>query len=344
MDFSPRAQESSISDPRSTGPAHTSQELYLLGVGHFHPETVIDNSFLTALNIGTSEEWILERVGIARRRTVLPLDYIAATRNSDPSQALAAARYNAADLALKAAIMALERAQISPQELELCVGASSIPQMCIPSLGCLVAARLGVQIPAFDLNSACSSFVAQIHFLQNVPIDGPILLVQSETYTLATHYNDRTAAVLWGDGASAAIISRRRKGRARVAATTFGSNPLESNAVVIPYCGHFSQQGSRVQRFAITQTVQIFNSLPKPTTPVHFIGHQANLRMLETAVQRMNPSPQHRFNVDEFGNCGAAGAPSVLSQNWDFYTLGDTLILATVGAGLSWGGIVFEFR
>jgi 3-oxoacyl-[acyl-carrier-protein] synthase-3 len=317
--------------------------MYLLGAGHFHPETVIDNAFLTSLDIGTSDEWILERVGIRTRRTVLPLEYIAQTRNQDPSKAAAAARYSAVDLAEKAARMALERAGLTPSEIRLCIGASSVPQMCIPSLGCLAASRLNIHAPAFDLSSACSSFAAQLHFVNQMQIEGPVLLIQSETYTLATHYNDRQTAVLWGDGAAACIVSKTKKGKARIAKTAFASNPADAPLVSIPYAGHFSQQGNRVQRFAITQTVQTFEELRQNGQPAHFIGHQANLRMLETAVGRMEQVVSHAFNVDQFGNCGAAGAPSVLSQNWESYTLGAALILVTVGAGLSWGGAAIEY-
>jgi len=319
--------------------AYPRRSMYILGAGHFHPETEIDNKFLESLDIGTTDEWVIERVGIAARRTVLPLDYIRTTRNSNPRAAQEASQYSVTDLGERAARMAMQRADVPPNDITLCVAAASVPQICIPAHACSIAAKLGIQAPAFDLNSACSSFLAQLHFLKNTP--GLILLIQSETYTMAANYNDRQTAVLWGDGAAAVVLSKQ-SGKAKILETTFGSNPMNFDKVVIPYAGHFFQDGNKVQRFAITQTETTFKSLK--TEKPHFIGHQANLRMLETATQRIGIAPdKHHFNVHRHGNCGAAGAPSVLSEKWDSFHSGDQVAIVTVGSGLSWGGTVIEF-
>ncbi|MCH7892174.1 MAG: ketoacyl-ACP synthase III, partial [Gemmatimonadetes bacterium] len=84
--------------------------LYLHGLGHFHPENEITNRFLEELDIGTDEQWIMDRVGIRSRRTVLSLDYIRDTRNRDPSQAMEAAQYTHADTGVMATALALARA------------------------------------------------------------------------------------------------------------------------------------------------------------------------------------------------------------------------------------------
>ena len=92
--------------------------LYLHGIGHFYPENIITNPFLEELNIGTSEEWIMERVGIRTRRTVLPLDYIRNTKNRDPREAFAAGLYNNAQTGAAASRMALDRAGIKPEDID----------------------------------------------------------------------------------------------------------------------------------------------------------------------------------------------------------------------------------
>lgn len=325
--------------------------LSLISVGHFHPETVIDNRFLESLGIETTEEWILERVGISSRRTVLPLDYIRSTKNQDPLAGKKAALYTVTDLGAFAAEMAMKRAQLLPKQIGLVVAGASVPEVSIPAHACLVAAKLGIQAPAFDLHSACSTFAAQLHFLQSMrpeTLPDYILLVQSETYTMATNYQDRSTAVLWGDGAAAAIVSPRKAGKAEILSTLFDSNPKEHDKVVIPVSGHFSQAGNQVQRFAILQTEKVLEKLlqqidlKSPLT--YFIGHQANLRMLETVSRRIGiPQERHCYNVDLFGNCGGAGAPSVLSQKWEVFQSGDLLGLITVGSGLSWGGTILRF-
>lgn len=313
--------------------------MYILGAGHYHPENVISNAFLESLDIGTNREWIMERVGIGERRTVLPLEYIRETRNRDPRAAREAAKYTAAELGEKAARMAMERAGVQPNEIGLVIASASLPERCIPAHACLIAARLGIEAPAFDLNAACSSFLAQLHFVR----EETVLLVQTETYTMATDYSDRTTAVLWGDGASAQVLAKR--GKLRIVETLFGSRPSEAERVRIPYGGFFTQDGNRVQRFAIMQTEATFNALRKKGASPRFIGHQANLRMLESSTKRLGISEdRHHFNVDRFGNCGAVGAPSVLSERWEQFCPGDSLTMVTVGAGLSWGGAVLNYE
>ena len=94
--------------------------LYLHGLGHFHPENEITNSFLESLDIGTTDEWIMDRVGIRSRRTSLPLDYLRETYNRDPRVGIEAAVYSNAEMGRRAADLALERAGISPESSASC--------------------------------------------------------------------------------------------------------------------------------------------------------------------------------------------------------------------------------
>ncbi|HEY5658513.1 MAG TPA: ketoacyl-ACP synthase III, partial [Myxococcota bacterium] len=91
--------------------------VFLHGIGHAHPENEITNRFLEDLDIGTSDAWIMERVGIHSRRTVLPLDYIRETRNANPAAALEAAELSNADLGARAAEMAIERAGVAREDI-----------------------------------------------------------------------------------------------------------------------------------------------------------------------------------------------------------------------------------
>ncbi|HNT57446.1 MAG TPA: ketoacyl-ACP synthase III, partial [Syntrophales bacterium] len=99
--------------------------LYIHGMGHFHPENVITNRFIAELDIGSSEEWIQERVGIHARRTALDLDYIRATKNRDPRAAAAASQYTNAQTGALAAEMALNRAGLTPGDIGLVLSGSS---------------------------------------------------------------------------------------------------------------------------------------------------------------------------------------------------------------------------
>ncbi len=128
--------------------------IYLHGIGHFHPENVITHRFLEELEIGTDEAWILERVGIRERRTVLPLDYIRRTKNCDPRAAHEASLYRNAETAAAAARMAIERAGLTPGDIGLVLSGSSIPSFSTPAEAATVAAELGLDVPCFAENSA----------------------------------------------------------------------------------------------------------------------------------------------------------------------------------------------
>jgi 3-oxoacyl-[acyl-carrier-protein] synthase-3 len=123
------------------------------------------------------------------------------------------------------------------------------------------------------------------------------------------------------------------------------SDPSGWRKVVIPAAGHICQDGGAVQNFAIRKTVATVEELaPHAGGEYSFIGHQANLMMLQSACTRAGvPDSRHLYNVDRFGNCGAAGAPSVLSERWDAFGAGDRAVVAVVGAGLTWAGMVLEF-
>jgi 3-oxoacyl-[acyl-carrier-protein] synthase-3 len=325
--------------------------LYLHGVGHFHPENVIDNRFLEDLDIGTSDSWILERVGIRERRTVLPLDYIRRTRNADVRGAYEAALYTNVETARRAALHALSRAGLAPKDIGMVVSGACTTDASIPAEACRVAAALGIEAVAFDIASACSSFGAQLHVLSQMgPALPPyVLVVNPENTTRVVNYADRSSAVLWGDGTSAAVVSSQVPARARVVTTTLDSSPAGCDSVRIPRFGHFTQDGSAVQRFAIKATLAAVRDILSSARErvavtggtIRFIGHQANRLMLEAVAQRIEVGA-HWHNVELFGNTGAAGAPTVMSQHWEELADGDVVVLAVVGSGLTWSSMQIE--
>jgi 3-oxoacyl-[acyl-carrier-protein] synthase-3 len=324
--------------------------LYLHGLGDFHPENVIDNEFLCSLDIGVDPGWVEERVGIVERRTTMSLDYIRNTRNLDTRAAAEASKTSTTDMAREAAQLALRRAGLDPSAVQMVIAGGCCPEMLIPAEASRVAAALGVQCVAFDVSAACASFVAQLHFISQMrPETLPdfVLVVSVEAFTRTINYADRQAAVLFGDGASAAVVSARVPSSTRILNSSFHTDPSGQDQIKIRAGRHFAQDGHKVQLFAIRKTAETIESMeqsrpdngPSVKPSDFFIGHQANLRMLEAVCRRMNiPAENHLSNVQRFGNCGAAGAPSVLSQHWD--NLGPCAInMAVVGSGLSWGGL-----
>lgn len=132
----------------------------------------------------------------------------------------------------------------------------------------------------------------------------------------------------------------------RVVDTNFTSQPAGYDKVQFLQHRHFRQDGRTVQTFAIKRTVGMIKAFRKQLgdiSDLRFIGHQANLAMLKAACRWGSIEDEHHFyNVDAFGNCGAAGAPSVLAQNWHAFSAGNKLVVAVVGSGLSWGGALLE--
>jgi 3-oxoacyl-[acyl-carrier-protein] synthase-3 len=322
--------------------------LYIHGIGHYHPPHIIDNAFLEGLGIETSERWILERTGIRTRHTVLPLEYISETRNQNSRLSDSSGFLSNPDTASRAAAMALDRARLNISDIGLVIAGGSAPRFGAPAEACAIAARLGISVPAFDLNSACSTFAVQMRVLMQFQPDllpDYVLLVNPENLTRAVDYSDRSTAVLIGDCTSAAIVSARVPGPARVITSFQHTDPAGWEKVVIPSAGYLRQDGPSVQSFAVRRTEWAIRHLgAQAHNGFFFIGHQANLLMVESAAARTGiAAERHLFNVDRRGNCGAAGAPSVLSENWDCFREGDEVVLAVVGAGLTWAGLLISF-
>ncbi len=326
--------------------------VYLHGLGHFHPEHEITNAFLEELDIGTTDQWILERVGIRSRRTVMPLDYLRETRNAEPRAALEAATYSNADLAKNAAEMAIARAGIEPAQIGMVCAGSSAVDTASPAEACNVACALGLEVPAFDVISACTSFYVQLFLLQQMdPQRMPefVLLAVPDALTRTVDYRDRTAAVIWGDGAAAAVVSTRVPAPVQILGNTLASSPAGADKVMVPRLGHFAQEGRVVQTFGIKRMTRLVRELREEFADedrrFHFVGHQANLRMLQNVCRQCEiPSDRHHSNVEWFGNTGAASSASVISMNWEKWEADDDIGVAGVGAGLTWSSYLMRFE
>lgn len=326
--------------------------LFLHGLGHFFPENQITNRFLEELDIGTDDEWIMERVGIRARRTVLPLDYIRTTRNQDIRAAMDASEIATYEMGAAASRMALDRAGLSASDIGWVIAGSSASDYQSPADACMLAKELDIDVPAFDVNSACTSFLAQLYVLdmmQPERLPPYVLVVGSDSLTKTVDYSDRSASVLWGDGAAAAVISTREAGPAAIVGCSLDSRPTAGDKVVVPRTGYFAQDGRTVQSFAIKKTSLCYEKLREefetPGRAFHFVGHQANLRMLESVCRRCDISDdRHHHNVEWYGNTGAASSASVISMNWEKWNPADDIAVAGVGAGLTWSSYLVRFE
>jgi 3-oxoacyl-[acyl-carrier-protein] synthase-3 len=332
-------------------------------LGHNFPETVIGNAFFDQLAIDSAADWILDRIGIRQRCSVLSEEDILALRTGQLTRddLVKAGRIQTlGSLAEPAWNLLKERAkelghQIQP---DLVIAGTSVPDWDIPANACAIASHLGLDCASFDVNSACSSFVVNLHVARSLIRSGAHLQVgifNAERYSTRLNYSDRSSCVLFGDGAAAALVQNMEgwtpgppavSGGIRgfeVLDTVVHSNPSGHRHVVIPDGGTFSQNGAVVQKFAVTKTVAVtLELLEKNRFQVgdlsYFVGHQANLRMLTSVADKLHlKTEQHLYNVDQYGNQGGAGAPAVLSLNWKVFKPGDLVAVSVVGSGLTWG-------
>lgn len=325
--------------------------LHLHAIGHFHPEVEITNAFLEDLDIGTTDSWIVERVGIRTRRTALPLDYIRETRNLDPVAAPEAASLSVAEMGAAAARHALARAGVEPAAIGLVLASSCAPDMIVPAEACRIAAELGVEAPAYDLSSACTGLFANLDALSRMrpeALPDYVLVVCAEAMTRTIDYSDRSSAVLWGDASVALLVSPTIAGRAQILGNTLDSDPSGHVKVSIPRLGHFRQDGRNVQMFGIRKSTQMLRALHErfgtEDRRMHFVGHQANLRMLEAICRQCGvAAADHHYNVDRFGNTAGASGATVISQRWDEWGAGEDVAMLGVGAGLTWSSFLLRF-
>jgi len=326
--------------------------LDILGMGTCHPTTSIDNLFLEALDVGTNAQWIEEKIGILERVTTLPRDYIKSTRNQDPRMALEVASMSATDMGVEAARKALKQAGISAKDVGLLIVNCCAPRQTLPSESVRIAEQLDTPAVAFDVYTACPAFALHVDFLRNydeAKIPEYILCISTAAMTQHVNYNDRSDGAIWGDGASAWVMSSRHKGKLEMLASTFTADPTRCEAVVVDSFGFFKQDGRAVRDFSVRQTVRLVKAIEE-SHPIDwsrdiFIGHQANRTMLEQIVNNRGiPASNHWHNVTYLGNQAGAGAPSVLSMHWDKIVSGQHILVAVVGAGLSWGSILMRAR
>lgn len=333
--------------------------IVITSMGHYHPENLIPNAFFESLDIGSDTQWVVERTGIESRASVLPEEQLRKlAENPDHIRTLRAeggfesiGSMGAKAFAKLKSRLSAESQESLPAELDGIICGTSVPDYDIPANAATIADAIGVATTAFDVNSACSSFIVNLHTARGLLASGlhkSLALFQPERYSIRLDYRDKASCILFGDGCAASAVTRGATEGLEVLDTIVASDPQKFDTVKLPVDQCFSQNGKAVQKFAITRTIQVVQELLERNSLTssdlsYFIGHQANLRMINSACDRLGlPPEKHLYNVDTLGNQGGAGAPCVLSMNWDKLRKGDTVAVAVVGSGLTWGGALLR--
>ncbi|MDD5655954.1 MAG: 3-oxoacyl-[acyl-carrier-protein] synthase III C-terminal domain-containing protein [Elusimicrobia bacterium] len=329
--------------------------LSILGLGWRLARTELDNEFLhREVGLALGPDWVKSRLGIEKRCSVLPRDYILATKNAKPCEAIRRARQNGetpVTLAAEAARAALAQAGVEPARIGWVVANNDTPFETIPSTANLVARELGIGGgPHCDVNASCSSFARHMRLLADMEAALPefVLCVQASAYTTRTDYSARCLdGYIWGDGAAAQVVSARRPGRLKVTPLEFATKPEAADDVVIDAAGHFRQNGASVKEFSIRKTGELFEAAARQLgfelKSAYTVAHQANRSLQDKILKNLGlPAERHLRNVQTQGNIAAAGVPSVVAQNLERLAPGDRIVYAVVGSGLAWGSGVLE--
>jgi 3-oxoacyl-[acyl-carrier-protein] synthase-3 len=330
----------------------TLSHLQLLGVAYAHPTSEIDNVFIESLDIGTNDAWITEKIGIKRRLSSLPIEYIRETKNRDISKAATFATHSVTDLAVEATEKLLNQLYIPREKIALLVLNTCTPALPFIPEAERVSAKLGLNCISYDILTACPAFALHLHHFNQFRLEELpeyILGICSATMTQRVNYSDRTDAAIWSDGAAAYLLSARHPGKLEIVDSSFSADGTRCEAVVVDASGYFHQDGRAVRDFSVRQTVRMLKQLEEryalDWNRDVFIGHQANATMLEQITSnRKIPAANHWSNATMYGNQAAAGAPIVLSQNWHKLTPGMNVAVCVLGAGLSWGSVLLRAK
>jgi 3-oxoacyl-[acyl-carrier-protein] synthase-3 len=322
----------------------------IIGTGGYAPEKVITNADLEKI-VNTSDAWITERTGIKERRQ-------------------AAAGELTSDMAVKAAIRALEMAKTRPEELEMIAVGTVTPDMPMPSCAAFIQAKLGAKNAfAFDLSAACAGSLYAMGIADQYIQTGKIrraLVIGVELLTRIIDWEDRNSCVLFGDAAGAMVLAPTSDKQRGILSTHLYSDGRAAEILCIPGGGSkhppdqemleqklhkVSMNGREVYKFAVRALYESVREEFKanaitPSQVTHVIAHQANLRIIESVMQRLGiPLEKCWLNISKYGNTSSASVPMTLDEANRAGRLkpGDLIIMIAIGAGIAWGSALVRW-
>ena len=314
----------------------------IIGWGDYTPPAVLSNDDLASV-IDTNDEWIRSRSGIKERR-------ISHVSNSD--------------MATAAARQALASADLAAADMDLIIVATCSPDRAVPSVAAYVQRELGGLGATMDLNAACSGFVYALSVANGMIAAGTVeraLIIGAERLSSFLDLQDRSTAVLFGDGAGA-IVVEATDGPEGVLSSNLHSDGSLTEILTIRGAGTegvfdhdvpvtVDMEGREVFRNAVTRmgegaVVAVENAGLSLGDIDVLISHQANIRIIDATARRLNVDPDTVYtNIHAYGNTSAASIPIALSEALDQGAIapGDIVAMVAFGGGLTWGAAVIRW-
>ncbi len=320
-------------------------------IGAYVPEKILSNADLEKM-VDTTDEWIVKRTGISERH-------------------IAASDEATSDMGVKASELAIARAEISKDEIDLVLCATVTPDYFnMPSTACIISDKLGIHnVQAFDISAACSGFVYLLTLAKAFVESGMkknVLIIGAEKFSSIVDYTDRSTCILFGDGAGAAVISatdEKEKAFIDLNASADGSyadflvtpapgsrNPV-SQKVLDEGLNFVQMKGNETFKLAVktltkdVKEILAENKIDAESIP-HFIPHQANYRIIKAVGDALKmKEEQVVLTVHKYGNTSAASIPMAINDIWESGRLktGELMLLDTFGGGLTWACALLPF-
>jgi 3-oxoacyl-[acyl-carrier-protein] synthase-3 len=304
----------------------------ILGMGRYLPERILTNQDLEKM-VDTTDEWIQTRTGIKERR-------------------IASDDIDTSDMAYFAAVNAIKNAGLTADQLDMIIVASVTPDKPFPSVSCMIQERLGAsQASAMDIGAACSGFIYGIVTAKQFIDAGTyknILVVGVEKLSKITDWEDRGTAVLFGDGAGAAVVGPVSDGKGILA---FELGADGTGAKHLYQDKYLKMNGREVFKFAVRQMgescVNVIEKAGLSKEDVDFlIPHQANMRIMEASRLRIDlPAEKMSKTIEKYGNTSSSTVPIAFVEELEAGKIkdNDVVVMVAFGGGLTWGAIALRW-
>ncbi|MEO8167647.1 MAG: beta-ketoacyl-ACP synthase III [bacterium] len=322
---------------------------HITAVGHYVPDTILSNAELEKM-VDTNDEWIRTRTGIRERRIM--------TEGAT------------SDMGARAAEAILKNRGITADEIDLIIVATISPDMFFPSTACLIQDKIGAKKAwGFDVSAACSGFLfALVTAAQFVETGAykKVLVIGADKMSGITDYTDRNNCILFGDGAAGVLLEPTEdmsvglldsilhcdgSGGKFLHMKGGGSLNPPTHETVDKRWHYLYQDGKSVFKVAVMGMADVSAEILKKNNLTGkdvdwLVPHQANLRIIDATAERMElDKSKVMINIDRYGNTTAATVPLCLSEWWQNGKLkkGQTIVLATFGAGYTWGSALVKW-